>query len=391
MNKFPHYGILTGMAVWLAGLLLTGCQTADRVDPDPVDPLITNDSVVLYNTGQLLDQPARRYVAVYWEQDKLHRLDLGSARETGCYGLQKQGNDLYIAGYYVDPVDERPKPCYWKNGRKIDLPIPDPLVYDRAGVRDLQLFNGALYLLGDIDLQPVLWKIQGSSTARLIFLKGLPHAIEGGELSSGNVAIHNNQLFIGGVQVVQEAGQRVVHPGYWTVDQRDSVRFEEIDDRPVKSLVFSILPSDQGVFTAGERNDVSDRSAPTPTIWKNKNRFQLSRPIDPAAQRLHELVADSKGNLHLTILDYHRFLPTSWRISPAGEVTETLLPVPDGATRAFCNNLALYNDTPYFSGTYERNGKYHVCYWIGSRRTEMETENGSFQTLSRMIAVRANR
>ena len=386
MNKFPHYGILAGTVVWLTGLLMAGCQTTDRVAP-----LAEKDSVVLYTTGQLLDLQAHRYVAVYWEQDNMHRLELGSAQETGCYGLQKQGNDLYIAGYYVDPTDERMKPCYWKNGRKINLPLPAHLVFDKAGLRDLQFFQGALYLLGSIDLQPVIWKIKGNSAPELIVLKGFPSAVEGGELGTGNLALHNDQLFIGGVQLLEQNGAFVVHPGYWTVDQRDSVRFQEIDNRPVKSLSFYILPSDQGIFIAGERNDVRDRSAPTPTIWKNGTRFQLSQPVDPASQRLHEMQTDRQGHLHLNILDYRRFLPVAWRVSPTGEVTETLLPVPSGATRAFCQNLALFTDTPYYSGTYELGGKYHACFWVGNQRTEMETADGSFLTLNRMIAVPVKR
>jgi hypothetical protein len=375
MNKFPHYGILAGTVVWLSGLFLAGCQTTDRVAP-----LAKKDSVVLYTTGQLLDPQAHRYVAVYWEQDKMHRLELGSAQETGCYGLQKQGNDLYIAGYYVDPADERPKPCYWKNGRKIDLPLPSNMPYDRAGVRDLQLFQDALYLLGSIDLQPVLLKINGNSAPERIILKGFPSAVEGGELSTGNLAQYNDQLFIGGVQVLKKNGANVVHPGYWTVDRLDSVRFQEIDNRPVKALAFSILPFDQGIFIAGELKDLNDRAAPIPTIWKNGTRFQLSQPVDPASQRLHEMQTDRKGHLHLNILDYRRFLPVAWRVSPTGEVTETLLPIPNGATRAFCQNLALVRDTPYYSGTYELGGKYHACFWIGNQRSEMETADGSFLT-----------
>jgi hypothetical protein len=384
MNKFPHCGILAGTVVWLASLFMAGCQTTERVSPIP-----EKDSVVLYTTGQLLDLQAHHYVAAYWEQAKLHRLELGSALETGCYGLQKQGSDLYIAGYFVDSADERVKPCYWRNGHKMDLPIPATLTFDKAGVRDLRFFQGVLYLLGDIDLQPVLWKIQTGSSPELIFLKGLPHAVEGGELSTGNLAVHQDHLYIGGVQTLEKEGQAVVHPGFWTVDKRDTVRFEEIDSRPVKSLSFYILPTEWGIFIAGELNDARDRSAPTPTIWKNGSRFQLSRSINPASQRLHEMETDSKGQLYLTILDYQRFLPITWRVGLSGKVTETLLPVPNGAMRAFCNNLALFNDTPYYSGTYELGGNYHACFWNGNQRTELETVDGGFLTLSRMIAVSA--
>ncbi|MFC5412363.1 hypothetical protein ACFPMF_23765 [Larkinella bovis] len=384
MNKFPLPGLIAGLAVWLLVLSLPGCQTAERISPDPVSQ---SDSVVLYTTGQSLDTPARRYVAVYWENQRLHRLEMGTARETGCYGLQKQGNDLYIAGYFVDPDDDRTKPCYWQNGRKIDLPLPGDLAFDKAGARDLVFFQGALYLLGDIDFQPVLWKIQPGSAPKRIVLKGSPQAVAGGELSTGNLAVYNNQLFVGGVQVLETDGQPVVHPGYWTVDPNDIVRFEETDNQPVKSLSFFILPSEQGVFIAGERNDLRDRSAPTPTIWKNKTRFSLHQPVDPASQRLHEMALDSRGNLHLNILDYRRQLPVVWQVSPTGAVTETLLPVPTGSTRAFCQNLALHDDTPFYSGSYELNGDFHACFWIGNQRTEMETLNGGFLTLARTIAV----
>ena len=386
MNKFPLWGILIGTVGGLASLLVSGCQTTERIQP-----VIDKDSVLLYNTGQLLDPQTRQYVAVYWEQAKLHHLEQGSARETGCYGLRKQGHDLYIAGYFVDPADDRSKPCYWLNDRKIDLPIPADLAYERAGVRDLQFFQSALYLLGSIDLRPVLWKIQPGFSPKLLFLKGFPKAVAGGELSTSNLVLYQNRLFVGGVQVLEIDGQHGSHPGYWTVDQHDVVQFEETDNKPVRSLAFSILPSDQGLFLAGELNDTRDRSAPRPTLWKNGNRFSLSQPVNPASQRLHEMEIDSKGQLHLNILDYQRFLPTVWRVTPSGSVTETVLSVPDGATRAFCHNLAVHNDTPYYSGTYELGGKYHVCYWHGNQRIDMENINGAFLTLSRMIAVSARK
>lgn len=382
MNKFPLWGILAGTVVWLAGLILSGCQTTDRIQPEA-----KKDSVVLYTTGQLLDPKTRQYRAVYWEQAKIHHLELGIARETGCYGLLKQGHNLYITGYYVDPDDERSKPCYWLNGRKIDLPVPVDQVYDRAAVRDVQWFQNALYLLGDIDLRPVLWKIQPGFSPKLIVLKGFSNAVAGGELGTGNLALHKNQLFIGGIQVLNVDGQIVSHPGYWTVDQHDTVQFEEIDSKPVRSLAFSILPTDQGIFIAGERNDTRDRSAPQPTLWKNGNRFQFSQAVNPASQRLHEMAIDSRGQLYLNILDYHRFLPIIWQVNPSGNVTEIILSIPSGATRAFCHNLAMANDRPYYSGTYELNGKYHGCYWHGNQRTDLETIEGGFQTLARMIAV----
>ncbi|WP_020600295.1 hypothetical protein [Spirosoma panaciterrae] len=377
MLKLLHLAAIAG---WL--LSLFSCRPSDTVSP--VDG---KDSVMIYTTGSTLDPKTRQYAAVYWEQGKIRRLESGSALETGCYGLQKEGHDLYIAGYYVDDADERMKPCYWKNGRKIDLPIPPKADYARAGARDIHFFQGIGYILGDIDLRPVLWKLNANSSPQLLLLNGGTNAIRGEELSTGNLMSYQDQLYIGGIQTLPLNGRSVSRPIYWTVDKNDSIRVREVDSAPVKSLVFAILPSKQGVFSVGEVNDQFDRSAPVPTIWKNNNRFQLSQSVNPASQRLHELAMDSQGQLYLNILDYQRFLPIIWRIGPTGTVTEMLQPLPANASQAFCQNLAICNDTMYSSGTYKLNGLYHACIWHDNQRTELETLDGSFLTLSRMTVV----
>ncbi|WP_437921425.1 hypothetical protein [Sphingobacterium sp. LRF_L2] len=59
-----------------------------------------------------------RHTAVYWKNAELHELE-DNAQASSIY---VDGNDVYVTGSTgAVPIDY--KPCYWKNGTRVDLPM----------------------------------------------------------------------------------------------------------------------------------------------------------------------------------------------------------------------------------------------------------------------------
>lgn len=58
------------------------------------------------------------HTACYWKNGELHELEDNAQ----AYGIFIDGDDVYVSGAFgAKPIDY--KPCYWKNGIRVDLPL----------------------------------------------------------------------------------------------------------------------------------------------------------------------------------------------------------------------------------------------------------------------------
>lgn len=287
----------------LAGLFLLGaCKKDDHESPPP--PQSSYDVIV---TSSLLNPANRYYEAACFTNGQRTVLDAGGAQQSFAYGIDKRGNDLYIAGGFAkgnSGVDEDLlKPCYWKNGTKIDLVMIGLDRNARCAASDVKWFNGTLFLLGDADLKPVLWREENGYPSITQF--GFDKEVDDVRKTS-NMQLYNDVLYIGGNQRKQVNGRTAFNAGYWTVDKEDKMEFHVVEENLEYALCFSISVSDNGIFLIGE---AGTHAQPAPAIWsaKAKGRLPVSGSFDLefeilAAVCWHDTaVGDNGGDLFQTV------------------------------------------------------------------------------------------
>lgn len=81
---------------------------------------ITKSGSDVYAVGLVnkYDSNSTGHTACYWKNGELHELE----DDAQAFGIVIDGDDIYIAGA-IGNVPASYKPCYWKNGVRVDLPI----------------------------------------------------------------------------------------------------------------------------------------------------------------------------------------------------------------------------------------------------------------------------
>lgn len=329
--------------------------------PPPPQPFDVITTASLFNPTNGYYEPA------YWLNEQKKSLESGGADQAFAYGIEKQGSDIYIAGAFANTkgTDDRLKPCFWKNGKKINL--TDGLdIKTRSSASDLKWFNNALYISGEADLDPVLWKVKNG---RLEYITRF--GIAGDVLAirkTGNMQVYNGKLYIGGSQKKNVNGNIVYTIGYWIIDEHDQLVFTVLHDNLPYALCFSISVSGKGVFMIGEGGTVQH---PVPAIWTTAGQHPVNHSFEADHHRLHTGVADSKGNLLLNVLDTRQYQPVIWKISTAG-THELIKPsVPAGA-QGFCKSLDISNDQLAYVYSYEKDQKSYAAYVFNGKTVELD-------------------
>lgn len=81
---------------------------------------ITKSGSDVYAVGLInkYNSNSSRHTACYWKNGELYELE----DDAQAYGIFVDGDDIYVSGAVGDvPVNYRP--CYWKNGIRVDLPM----------------------------------------------------------------------------------------------------------------------------------------------------------------------------------------------------------------------------------------------------------------------------
>ncbi|MCG2615651.1 hypothetical protein LZZ85_15225 [Terrimonas sp. NA20] len=350
-------------AVLSALIIFNSCKKDNDqgAPPPPVQPfdVITTASIFNPSTGN--------YEAVYWLNEKRNALESGGVDQAFAYGIEKQGSDIYIAGSFANTKgsDDRLKPCYWKNGKKIDL-TDGVDIQARSSASDLKWFNNALYISGETDLDPMLWKIKNGMLESITRF-----GVAGNILAvrkAGNMQLYGGKLYIGGSQKKNVNGNIVYTIGYWVVDENDQPSFTVLHDNLPYALGFSMSVSDKGVFIMGEGGTAQH---PVPTIWTKTGQHPVNQSFEANYHRLHTGVPDSKGNLLLNVLDIRLYQPVIWKVSATGTHQLIKPAVPAGA-QGFCESLDVKDDKLAYVYSYDKDQKSYAAYVFNGKTVELD-------------------
>lgn len=338
-------------------MLLGTCQNPNQEEPAP------GHSYIIINTGSVFDSAIRTYKAACWIDKQFVPLASEREEETGAYGMTQHNQHLYIAGFYTQ--NEVMHPCYWDNGVQVKLPL-ETTDYWRATALDVAWFNNALYVLGTINMVPVLWIVREGKISKTLRLPNQPGGVPAEQRGSSRLCHFNNRLYIASAQQRLQQQALRYEVGYWTIDMAGHTTYTALEQNLAFSRVYFILANASGVWISGERN-TADQST-RPVIWHNQTTIPAADKLDASHQRATGLGIDEGGNLY-TILSNTALRPQIGQTAGPDYYAFTLLStdIPNGA-KGNCTSLCVVDNQIGYNCAYWLAGQFHAVYWLNGQR-----------------------
>lgn len=364
-----------------AAVCLTIFFLSCKKDEQPV-PVPVKEEYSFITTGVLYNSSAKTYEAYYWEDEQRQLLPSGGSAQAFPYGLDKNGNDIYIAGSYAGKHpgsgSDVLMPCYWANGKKKELPVDELEFSQRCGAGDVKWFDGACYILGDYDLKPVVWKIKGT-VIEIIKLPALDVNTE--ELrKSSNLEVYNGQLYIGGNRKKVKNDQYIFDTGYWTINSNGQIDYHVIEDNLSYALTFFIKPTVLGVYMSGEySNQPGNNKA---AIWSPTGRIAYIDALNPSYNRVRSIAMNDDKQLFAVVHNIQTYTPLLNKIQPDGSYEQIAPTIPTGA-RGLCETLAVLNNQVAYSYIYELDGKKYAAIVVNNQKQELDIDNNAWADFHR--------
>lgn len=366
--------VKTAIAKWLMmSVIILGVSCRKDHGEQPPPPVKEYDVIT---TGVILNPTGNVYDPYYWINDQRVPLEKDGSYEAFPYGIEKVGNDLYVAGGYTHTAVL--EPCYWKNGIKKDLPIDGLNIELRCGAHDIKWFNNALYILGDVDLRPVIWKVKGNDIT-IIPIK--PAGNVSDVQAAMNLEVYNNKLYFATAQKVTNGTTTFREAGYWVMDDADKVTYHALESNLLQALCYSLAISGKGIFVAGEYRDNISTPYPLPTVWSLQGRLPVVNQVNPNSQRINEVVLDGSGKIYLNVLDYSSTKPMVWKIT--GNTYDPLSPTIPATAKGYVQNLAMRDDKLAYGYTYIIDNKFYAGYSFNGTQAELKIPTHDFLMIHR--------
>jgi hypothetical protein len=332
------------------------------------------------NTGTILHDVTRVYAPGYWLDEKRYELPFADAIHGFAYGIEQVNQDLYIAGAFTPKPGVSDKdllPCYWKNGVKYNLPTAGLPDFMTCSAKDLRMLMGVLYIIGNIDYNPVLWKVDQTGAASLVPIPDDASTVPGGSRSGSNLVVGNNKLYFCGDQVALPGAHYESSIGYWELEPGKAVQWHPLKYGMAYATAFSMTIRNNQVYIAGEYS--MDFSGATPAgmaLWKGGELVNLAPISNPAAIRMNEVHTDQQGNLYANVYDFETHRPLAYKVT--GESTvQPIQPIIPAGVRGYCSSVAIADGHVGYSGYYFDNTKrVRLWNWINGQLQELEIPGG---------------
>lgn len=360
-------------------ILFLSCKKNDAPVPTPVP-----EEYSVITTGILYNSAAKTYEGYYWEDEERQLLPSGGSAQAFPYGLDKKGNEIYIAGSYAGKHPASGSdvlmPCYWANGVKKELPVDALEFSERCSAGDVKWFNDAWYVLGDYDLKPVIWKIKGSAIES-IKLPALDGAAE--ELrKTSNLEVHAGQLYIGGNRKKIKNNKVVFDAGYWTINAAGQIGYQVLEDNLSYALSFFIKPTVLGVYMSGEYSNQPGNSKAA--IWSPAGRILYIDALNPSYNRVRSIAMNDDKKLFAVVHNIQSYTPLLNKIQPDGSHELIAPEIPAGA-RGLCETLAVLNNQVAYTYIYESAGKKYAEIIVNNQKQELDIDNNAWADFHRTV------
>ncbi|RYF96194.1 MAG: hypothetical protein EOO00_03345, partial [Chitinophagaceae bacterium] len=221
-----------------------GCRK-DICDKEPT----LSQGIKLMNTGYFWDPAELIYHPCFWLDEKITQLPVPEGKSAFAYGFAETESDLFIAGTFDGTGDVVSLPCYWKNGIKNNLPTDRFGIFQRCAARDVIIWNGRTFILGAVDLKPVMWILMPDGAVRQIIIDG-----QEGTRSASNFIVHDKHLILGGDKMMSSGTGYFFEIGFWRVTADGVSQWESIEKNLRFATAFAVNASSGKVLITGERN-----------------------------------------------------------------------------------------------------------------------------------------
>lgn len=361
----------------VVSVIFTSCRK-DR-DDNPRKPPPPDSSLVFMNTGFIWNTLEQHYDACYWLNEKFFRLAAEDGESAFAYGFTTQGSSKYIAGTYSTFTEpDISYPCYWKNGVKKNLPVAKFEEFVSCTARDIITWNEKFYILGSLDLKPVLWILSGDAVINYFQLDTQYRT-----RTASNFILYQNKIYIGGDKANVVNGAYEYEVGYWTVDASGRIDWHSIEKKQNLSTTFSLTVNNAGVFIAGEkRKSPAVGTAPEINLWGAMGSISLTPVDDPKPYRFGEIHSTSKGEMYSSIFDFKNKRPVVWKINKAGNIIDKIFPPIEAGKEGYANSIAISGERIAISGYYFENSEQRVWLYKDGKLTFAEVPEKTLVTLT---------
>lgn len=263
--------------------------------------------------------------------------------------------DVYVSGYY-ETADYNTYACYWKNGVRTNLPLPEGSVSSLSS--SIAVSGASVYMSGDLGGAGCYWK-DGQRV-------DLPNPAESGPAGANSIAVEGTDVYTLGLQ------------NYWKNTTAVDVKVRDFTPR-------TIAVGGGSVYITGQLYlSILGRQANVAALWKDGSSKNLSTPV--TSNESDALCAAFSGG-SVYIGGYYRAgnmnHPCYWK----GEVCTQLTDVPAGADDCAVRAICIVNGTVYAAGTCEGGERSIACYWENGSRTELKLPDGAYNATVTGITV----
>ncbi|RZK38587.1 MAG: hypothetical protein EOO90_21775 [Pedobacter sp.] len=341
--------------------LFTSCKK--EITPIPETP----KSYDVINTGTVLDTQIGKYKAASWKNETLVPLQSIDNEETGAYGIAVNNKKIYIAGFYAE--NDKMHPCYWVDGIQKKF-ILDKNSYARGTALDMAWLGSKLYILGSIDLAPVMWIVQDLQIVETIVLPTLTNSVPENLTSSSRLYLKGDKLYLGAAQqIALSNGQFSYDVGYWTITGSKMVTYTSLQSGLAHARAWSIVALQNEVVLSGE--SLGKDGVSRATVWGNKGQFSAAGKLDPSKQRIGAITADQEGNIHAMVSNA-MFEPEIASLSIHNyDALRLSKPVIPAGAKGNIKSID-FNEQLIYSCSYTLNNRFYGAYWFNNKQYNLE-------------------
>jgi hypothetical protein len=283
----------------------------------------------------------------YWKNGEFHPIDDLSAG-ANIYDMKVINGSVYMAGQFND------KPCYWKDGIKIDLSMVNFNYLPGTHVRTLGLMGGLLtFGVNEITNSHPIFPIIRQPENGGVNYKVLDGNSTGNYITGGTY-YENNAIYLYG-------SHKSGLTGYWVLNKVPDAMDYTIDWHPIGNNAGSIqglkrLQNDIFTFGIIYQNNTSSY-----VYWKNDILGPLS--INSSVASLNDMEINN-GKPYFVGSD-----ETNQRASIWVNNTKTEL----SSLNSSASDLFFYDGSSYIAG--EENNS--ACYWLNNKLVSLSKPNSN--------------
>jgi len=302
----------------------------------------------------------------YWANGTRKELSLPDNVTQGLTtGIAVEGGNVYVSGRYSADIYTMMyayrRPCYWVNGTRIDLPLPDGA--QACETTGITVQNGTVYVSGEY------WKItnSGYSTSghsACYWVNGTVASLpvpSGKEGRTTGIAVEGNNVYVSG----RYSGSLTDSTGcYWVNGTRT--------DLPAVggynySITSGIAVQNGNVYVSGKymENDYDGSTC----YWLNGTKTDLPVPNGTYGGDTTTGIAVQNGNIYVsgTYFESSVTHPCYW-----ANGTRTNLPVFGGNDYGITSGIAVQGGNVYVSGHHDGPLVFQACYWANGTKVDLQ-------------------